>query len=74
MLVDPDKDTDLQGNTGQFKGATASTKQIVVLNGITFAAVINFNGSRIPDERHMRAVYGVVAKALADGDKPDDTE
>ena len=46
VRVDPDKDTDLQGNTShQFKWAIASTTQIVVLKGITVAAVINFIGS-----------------------------
>ena len=74
VLVDPDKDTDLQGNTGQFKWATASTKQIVVLNGITVAAVINSIESRIPNGRHVRAVYGAVAKPPADRKEPDDTE
>ena len=67
VLVDPDKDTDLSGNTGQFKWATASTKQIVVLKGITVAAVINSIGSRTPDGGHVRAVYGPVAKPPADG-------
>ena len=67
VLVDPDKGTDLQDNTGQFKWATASTKQIVVLKGITVAAVINSIGGRIPDGRHVRAVYGAVAKPPADG-------
>ena len=51
-----------------------STKQIVVLKGITVAAVINSIGSRIPDGRHMGAVYGAGAKPPADGDEPDDTE
>ena len=74
VLVDPDKDTDLQGNTGQFKWATASTKQIVVLKGITVVAVIDSIGSRIPDRRHVRVVYGAVAKPPADGNEPDDTE
>ena len=62
VLVDPDKDTDLQGNTGQFKWVTASTKQIVVLTGITVAVVINSIGSRILDGRQMRVVYRAVAK------------
>ena len=51
-----------------------STKQIMVLNGITVVAVINSIGSRIPDGRQVRAVYGVVAKPPADGDETDDTE
>ena len=72
--VDPDKDTDLQGNTGQFKWTTASTKQIVVLKGITVAAVINSIGSRIPNGSHVRAIYDAVAKPPADGDEPEDTE
>ena len=74
VLVDPDNNTDLSGNTGQFKSVTGSTQQIVVLKGITVAVVINSIGSRIPNGRHVRAVYGAVAKPLADGDVPDNTE
>ena len=51
-----------------------STKQIVVLKEITVVAVIKPVGSKIPDGRQVSAVYGVVAKQLADGDEPNDTD
>ena len=73
-LIDPDKGIDLQDNTGQLKWVTASTKQIVVLKEITVAAVINSISNRIMGGRHVRAVYGGVAKPIADRDELNDTE
>lgn len=74
VLVDPDKDVDLQGNIGQFKWATASPKQIVVLIGITLAVVIDSFGNKILDGSYVRAGHGAVAKLLADRDEPDHTK
>ena len=46
----------------------------MALKGTTVVAVINSIRTSILGGRHVRAVYGAVAKLPADGDEPDDNE
>ena len=74
LLIDPDKPMDLVEASGQFKWATAGTKQLVALKELTIAALINAINARIPAAKYVRSIFGAVTKPPANGAEPEDIE
>ena len=74
LLIDPDKPMDLVGDSGQFKWATAGTKQLVALKELTIPALINAIKARIPAAKCVRSIFGAVTKPPANGAEPEDIE
>ena len=65
---------DLVGDSGQFKWATAGTKQLVALKELTIRALINAIKARIPAAKCVRSIFGAVTKPPANGAEPEDIE
>ena len=74
LLIDPDKPMDLVGASGQFKWATAGTKQLVALKELTIAALMNAINTRIPAAKYVRSILCAVTKPPANGAEPEDIE
>jgi hypothetical protein len=73
VIVDPDNETDVSGDAG-YCWATAKVRQFVALKDIAVVEIFNGIRARIPEERHIRAIYGAVSKPPLDGTDPDDIE
>ena len=74
LLIDPDKPMDLVEASGQFKWATAGTKQLVALKELTIAALINAINARIPAAKYVRSIFSAMMKPLSNGAEPEDIE
>ena len=65
---------DLVGASGQFKWATAGTKQLVALKELTIAALMNAINARIPAAKYVRSNFGDMTKPPAKAAEPEDIE
>ena len=65
---------DLVGASGQFKRATAGTKQLVALKELTIAALLNAINARILAAKNVRSIFDTVTKPPANGAEPEDVE
>ena len=74
LVIDSDKPMDLVGASGQFKWATAGTKQLVALKELTIAALLNAINARILAAKYVRSIFGTVTKPPANGAEPEDVE
>ena len=74
LLIHPDKPMDLVGASGQFKWATARTKQLVDLKELTIAALMNAMKARILAAKYVISIFGAVTKPPANGAEPEDIE
>jgi len=73
VVIDPDNATDVTKDGG-YCWATAKVRQFVALKKITLAEVLNGISTRIPEGRHIRAIYGALTKPPAHGTDPEDIE
>ena len=75
VVVEPDNPADvIDGPLGKYKWATAGRKQLVKLKDRTLKEIYAGIKDRIPDDKHIRAIFGACVKPPVDGNGPDDVE
>jgi hypothetical protein len=73
VIVEPDRSDD-EVEFGKLRWATASRKQLVALEKRTLKEIHEAIAERIPEGKHIRAIFGACEKPPADGKEPSDVE
>ena len=74
LIVEPDEADDAGTQQGGYKWANAKRKQLITLEKQTLADIAVAITDRIPDGKHIRAIFGSCEKPPVDGSQPKDIE